>query len=424
MSSMPSPIPSRTSRTILVALLFMVMIIAAIDRGSLSVAAPVLSREFSLSPARLGLVMSAFFWSYAILQITGGWLVDRFSAVWVLAGGVALWSLATTLSGFAETVGGLFILRLLLGAGEAALYPSLSKAIASSFAPKDRGLPNALMDAGIKIGSALGLLLGGLLTARFGWRGLFFILGAASLAWLVPWLAWNRWYGLPATAATPSVASTPTPDGPGFGAILRRREFWGVSIGSCSFGYSYFFLLTWLPTYLVNERHLSLHEMAWLGSAPYWVSAAVSIVGGWISDVLIRGGGSPTRVRKSIVVGGLLLSTVAMPSAFVEDTGLSIGLLCLAYAALGVYGSNYWTISQTLAGPSAVGRWVGLQGSLAGATGIIAPLVTGLIVQATGAFHLAFVATAVIAVIGASSYLVLVGPVEPIDWKSLRENDE
>lgn len=412
--------PSSIGRRLLVGLLFLVIVIAAIDRGSLSVAAPVLSRDFSLQPARLGLLLSAFFWSYAALQIVGGWLVDRFKVMWVLAAGVALWSLATVSSGLVGTVGGLFVLRLVLGAGEATLYPALSKAIACSFAPKDRGLPNALMDAGVKIGSALGLLLGGLLTVRFGWRGLFFILGGASFLWLIPWLLWNMRYGLPTVSAQQRAGVGA--GGPGFLAILARREFWGVSLGSCSFGYSYFFLLTWLPTYLVGERHLSLHAMAFLGSAPYWVSAVVSIFGGWASDALIRRGGSPTRVRKSIVVFGLLLSTIALPSVFVESTALSIGLLCLAYVALGIFGSNYWTISQTLAGPEAVGRWVGLQNALGGATGIAAPLVTGLIVQATGSFQLAFIVAAVIAIIGAASYLLLVGAVEPLDWPLPRES--
>ncbi len=421
MSSIPSPPLGRTGRVLLVGILFLVIVIAAIDRGSLSVAAPVLSKEFALQPAQMGLLLSAFFWSYAILQITGGWLVDRFKVFWVLAGGVALWSLATLSSGFATTATGLFVLRLLLGAGEAALYPSLSKAIATTFAPEDRGLPNALMDAGVKIGSALGLLLGGLLTVQFGWRGLFFILGAASFAWLVPWVVWNKAYGLPAPAPKTKVKPD---DGPGFLDILRRREFWGASVGSCSFGYAFFFLLTWLPTYLVNERHMSLHTMAFLGSAPYWVSAIVSIFAGWGSDALIRKGGSPTTVRKSIVVVGLLMSTVAMPAAFVSSTALCIGLLCLAYVALGIFGSNYWTISQTLAGPAAVGKWVGLQNALGGATGIAAPLVTGIIVQATGSFHLAFIVAAVIAVIGAASYLFVVGPVEPLDWQRSRELNE
>lgn len=413
---------SHAGRVLLVGLLFLVIVIAAVDRGSLSVAAPVLSGEFKLQPAQVGLLLSAFFWSYALLQIAGGWLVDRLKVVWVLAGGVALWSLATFCSGFAATATSLFVLRLLLGAGEAALYPSLSKAIARTFAPADRGLPNALMDAGVKIGSALGLLLGGLLTARFGWRGLFFVLGGASFAWLLPWLIWNARFGLP--TASPEEVAAETSAGPGILDILRRREFWGASAGSCSFGYAFFFLLTWLPTYLVKERHLSLETMAFLGSAPYWVSAVVSIAAGWASDALIRRGGSQTRIRKTIVVVGLLLSTVAMPAAFVPDVGVCIGLLCLAYVALGIFGSNYWTISQTLAGPGAVGKWVGLQNALGGATGIAAPLTTGFIVQATGSFHLAFIVAAVIAVVGAASYLFVVGPVEPLDWRSSRELHE
>jgi ACS family glucarate transporter-like MFS transporter len=157
--------------------------------------------------------------------------------------------------------------------------------------------------------------------------------------------------------------------------------------------------------------------MAFLGSAPYWVSALVSVIAGWVSDALIRKGRSATLVRKSMVVVGLLLSTAVLPAAFVPDVGVAIGLICLAYVALGVFGSNYWTISQTLAGSTAVGKWVGLQSALGGATGIAAPLVTGLIVQTTGNFQLAFIVTAVVTVIGAASYLFAVGPVVPLSWR-------
>lgn len=403
----------RSGRWILVSLLFAVIVIAAVDRGSLSVAAPLLSREFQLQPAHLGLLLSAFFWTYAVFQVIGGWLVDRLPAVWVLACGVAVWSLSTLASGFAAGAGMLLVLRLMLGAGEATLYPALSKAVASTFAPAERGLPNALMDAGVKLGSALGLLAGGLLVAQYGWRMQFFVLGAVSLAWLAPWVLWARRNSLSPSRR----AEAPAEAGPGLVDILRRRDFWGASIGSCSFAYAYFFLLTWLPTYLVNERHLSLKAMAFLGSAPYWVSAAVSVVAGWASDVLIRRGASGTLVRKTAVVLGLLFSTLSMPAAFVSGAGLAIVLLCLAYVALGVFGSNYWTISQTLAGAQAVGKWVGLQNCLGGATGIAAPLATGLIVQATHSYQPAFVVAAVISVIGAASYLFLVGPVTPLTWR-------
>jgi ACS family D-galactonate transporter-like MFS transporter len=414
MPAEPRP-ASPKGRTALVALLFAVAVISYVDRGSLSIAAPILKRDLGLSPLMMGTLLSSFFWSYAVLQVVAGWLVDRFSVGMVLACGVAIWSLATLGSGLAVGMGSLILLRLALGAGEAVLFPVFSKAIAAAFPADSRGLPNAIIDAGTKIGPALGVLIGGLIVARHGWRVLFLVLGAASILWLIPWLVWTARHRL----APPTIEAV-TPDSPAAVPtlldILRTRDAWGVFIGSGCYTYAYFFLLTWLPTYLVQERHMSMSRMAVLGSLPYLASAVAALVTGFASDALIRRGASATAVRKPIVAVGLLLSTLALPSAFVADEGLSIGLLSLAYVAFGVFASNLWAISQTLAGRAAAGQWAGLQNSIGAATGIAAPLITGLIVQRTGSFQLAFGLTAVLAVVGAASYLFVVGPIGEIDW--------
>ena len=202
--------------------------------------------------------------------------------------------------------------------------------------------------------------------------------------------------------------------------ILSCRDAWGTFIGAGCYTYAYFFLLTWLPTYLVKERHLSLEMMGVLGSVPYWAAGVAAVTAGWASDRWIRRGGSPTVVRKTVVVFGLLLSIAALPSAVVADLSVSIWLLSVAYVAFGIFASNLWAISQTLAGPLATGKWAGLQNCLGAVTGIIAPLLTGYIVQSTGSFYLAFLFTACLAVIGALSYLFVVGRVAPIDWAARR----
>jgi ACS family D-galactonate transporter-like MFS transporter len=407
---MPSTV-STAGRSTLILLLFAVAIISYVDRGSLSIAAPLLARDFGLSPTQLGVLLSSFFWIYALLQISAGWLVDRGSAKFVLAGGVALWSMATLSSGLAQGIGSLIAARLVLGAGEAVMFPCFAKLCATAFAPADRGLPNAILDAGTKIGPALGVLVGGLLIAAHGWRILFFVLGGCSLLWLVPWLIWGADLRTPAWAQSNGAA-------PSLAELLRTRDVWGTLLGAGSYTYAYFFLLTWLPTYLVRERHLSLQQMAVLGSVPYWAAAVAAILAGWGSDALIRRGHSATVVRKSVIVTGLLLSVVALPSAFVADISLSIWLLSLAYVAGGIFASNLWAVSQTLAGPAAAGKWAGLQNCFGAITGILAPVITGLIVQGTGSFRLAFAVPAALAVGGAASYLFLVGPIREIDWSA------
>jgi MFS transporter, ACS family, D-galactonate transporter len=392
----------------MMALLMVSIAINYIDRGSLSIAAPVLSKELSLTPEQIGLLLSAFFWSYAGFQIVAGWLADRYSVTVVLGVGYFFWSSITLLTAFANTFAALLVLRILLGIGESLAFPAYSKIITNSFAADRRGFPNSLLDAGLKLGPALGMLLGGLLLARAGWRSLFFVLGFGGMAWLVPWFIW--------ASRNRRMVQTPSSDGPGFLKILSRRDAWGTFIGNFGCNYAYYFLMTWLPYYLVKERGVSLKQMALLASLPLWASAATSLWGGWASDRLITRGASPTVVRKAFVVTGLLASTLILPAGVVRDLSLSMALMVVAYVAFGLFSSNHLAITQTLAGPLAAGKWTGLQNGFANLGGIIAPFLTGLIVSKTGSFFLAFFSASIVAVIGAASYLFVVRQVAPLSW--------
>ena len=178
----------------LLALLFVLSFLNYIDRANLSVGATDIQRDLHISSYQLGLLLSALFWTYAVLQLANisGWVVDRFNVGWVLAGGFFLWSAATAFTGIAHTFALLFAMRLLLGIGESIAYPSYSRILATYFSENQRGLANALIDAGTKIGPAFGTLLGGFLMARYGWRAFFVVLGSSTMLWLIPWLAWTR----------------------------------------------------------------------------------------------------------------------------------------------------------------------------------------------------------------------------------------
>ena len=396
---------------IVIVLLFFAAIINYIDRGSLSVAAPQLSKQLSLTPPQVGLVLSAFFWTYTVFQLLAGWLADRFAVFWVFAIGFVIWSLATLGSGLVSGLTSLFILRLFLGAGESVAFPCYSKVIAAGFSPDNRGLPNSLLDAGTKLGPAIGTLVGAALVASYGWRIQFLALGGVSLLWLVPWLIWAP--RPKQTSEEPeSAAGSPT-----FLDILVRKDAWGTFLGNASYTYSYYFLLTWLPSYLVNERHVSLRDMGVLGSIPFFGAAVSAVTCGWISDRWIRRGGSPTRVRKTFVVSGLLLSVIMVPAALVRDIHVSVFLLSVAYVAFGMFASNHWAITQTLAGTAAAGRWTGLKNTVGNLSGIVAPIATGVIVGRTGSYFWAFLSPAIIAVLGACCYLFMVGPVAPVVWR-------
>ncbi len=393
----------------LLVLLTVSVAINYLDRGALSVAAPLVMREMNLSPTQMGLLFSAFFWSYSSFQLIAGWMVDRYPVKWVYAIGFLVWSLATAAVGLVNGLFGLFAARLVLGMGESVAYPASSKIIVRHFPEERRGLANALVDAGAKLGPGLSTLLGGLAVDAFGWRSMFLFAGLAGLLWLVPWLL-TRTSDRPESGLTESA-------GPGWREMLHCPQVWGTSVGMFSLGYVLYFLLSWLPSYLVSERGFSMGSMAVLGSIPFWVMAISSLLGGWTSDRWIRGGADPGRVRKSYAATGLLLCAAAMiPAPLVNSSGTSVALITAACMFLGLFTSNVWAITQTLAGPMASGRWTGVQNAIGNLGGVVSPLLTGWLVSETGSFSLAFSAATVVLVGGTVVYLMSLGNVRPVNW--------
>jgi ACS family D-galactonate transporter-like MFS transporter len=405
----------RTAEWRILILLVISIFINYIDRSNLSIAAPLIRHEMSLDPSQVGTLLSAFFWTYALCQLFGvaGWLVDRFDVGLVYAAGFLLWSTATAVTGMAQTFAALFILRLFLGAGESIAYPCYSKILAGNFPEHHRGIANALLDAGSKLGPALGTLLGGHLIAYAGWRPFFVVLGLGCLVWLVPWMIWRPRDTTTSIAiakeAAPSVAE-----------IVASRSAWGTFIGLFCANYFWFFLLTWLPSYLVDERHFSLEKMANIGSIAYFAIATATVIAGFVSDRSIASGASVTRVRKTMTVSGLMFSTIILPVAIVADQTTAIVLLFIACMAFGTFCSNHWAITQTLAGPRAAGRWTSLQNGVGNLAGITAPWLTGVSVKQTGSYYVAFVIAAVIVLIGAFMYAFVIGRVEQVQFSKAR----
>jgi ACS family D-galactonate transporter-like MFS transporter len=408
----PAAVETRLTRIQWVVLGLLVISIAVnyIDRGTLSVAAPFLASELHLTKTQLGSLFSTFFWTYAAFQLVAGWLVDRYDVRWILGLGFLIWSLATLFTGMVSSFGALFLLRLMLGIGESVAYPSYSRILAASFPERHRGTANALIDAGCKIGPALGVLIGGLVVGHFGWRALFVVLGMGALAWLIPWAIWGP------QPATMKLARNG--DGPGVLEILRQRDAWGTFLGLFCCNYAWYFLVFWLPSYLVMERHFTADMMAIIGSMPFWGLALSTTVSGWASDLLIARGGSTTRVRKAFAITGILLTLLILPAALVRDPMVSMALLVAASLSFGMFTSNLWAITQTLAGPEAAGKWTGWQNMFGNFAGIVGPWFTGLIVDATGQFLLAFVAVCVALVVGAAAYGLIVGELKPVRWRA------
>src|SRR6266567_8182367 len=230
--------------------------------------------------------------------------------------------------------------------------------------------------------------------------------------------------GLPGDTSPATTEDSRAPGRPDYFEMLGRREVWGTSLGMFALGYVWIFLLTWLPNYLVNERGYSMKEMAVFGSLPYWGMAAASLAGGWASDRWIARGGSATFVRKVFAGTGLILcAALLLPAGLVSDSKVAMGLLIGACVALGLFTSNVWAITQTLAGTEAAGKWTGIQNFIGNLGGVISPIIAGLIVEQTRSFFLAFAAAAVILVLGAGCYLFLVPRIQPIEWKTRRKSE-
>jgi len=381
-----------------------------VDRGNLSVTGLALSKELHLRPHQLGFLLSAFFWTYASFQLVAGWMIDRYNVIVVFAAGFAIWSTATALTGVVSGFVALFILRLLLGVSESVAYPSYSKIIAASFPERQRGMANGLIDVGCKLGPAAGMIIGGLILDRFGWRAVFLSIGLLSLPWLIPWfLAAPKLHTVTSMRAKYA--------GPGFFQILSKREAWGTLIGLFGANYAWYFMLTWLPSYLLMERHYSTRLMALIGWMQFCATASGAALGGYLSDLWIRGGGSPTLVRKSFVLTGLSGCAVfLMPAAVATNQVTAMALLILAAFIYGLFSSNLWAITQTLAGTAAAGKWTGIQNCAGNLAGIAAPVATGFIVEKTGTFYFAFVWVCINLLVSALSYLLLVRKVAPVSW--------
>ena len=394
------------------ALLAISVFINYIDRGSLSIAAAPLKDELHFSAGQLGILLSAFFWTYAGFQIVSGWMVDRFNVNWVLAGGFFIWSVATATTGLVHGFQMLLIMRLFLGIGESVAFPSYSKILAKHFPETIRGRANALIAAGIAAGPAFGIFLGAILMARYGWRPIFVGLGFLSLLWILPWTKWmplGPGLPIPGTVQAPKLTE-----------ILKQRSAWGTFGGLFSYNYLSYFLLTWLPYYLVHERNYSMEKMGKIGGSAYLILAVSALISGWVSDLWISRGGLPTRVRKTFTALGLALSSCFCIAVvmFAFDSRLAVMFLFLTCAAAGLCTSNLWAITQTLAGPLAAGKWSGLQNFVGNFAGVVSPALTGFVVERTGHFFWAFAATSVVLLGGALSWAFVVGPVEPVQWKS------
>jgi MFS family permease len=390
-------------------LLALMVFIQYVDRGNIATAAPLMKTELRLSAAQIGVLVSAFYWTYMPAQPLAGWLAHRVNAYRSLALGLAIWSAATALTGLAGSFAVLIGLRLMLGLGESVAFPCSSRLLAQHLPATRLGAANGLIGVGLALGPAFGTWAGGNLMALTGWRASFLVLGAASILWLIPWRR--------ATARLERAArETCDPPAPSFAQILRRREAWGASLGHFFGNACFYFVVSWLPLYLVQERGFSMTGMAAVGGAVYLVYAVSCMAAGTLTDRWIKAGASANRARKSVIIAACAVSGVALIAAAWGDTAVSIACLMAAAVGNGLFTPNLFAIGQTLAGPAAAGKWMGVQNGIGNIAGIVSPIVTGLVVDATGSFSAAFVIAGAASLLGILCWGVMIRKVAPLEW--------
>jgi MFS family permease len=398
--------PTSSRRVVL--LLTLVVFINYVDRGSLSTALPLIERELGLTPSQLGIVLSAFYYGYVVMMAPAGWFAERFGAPVVLTAGVITWSLATLFTGLASTFVALLVLRLLLGVGESVAFPCASKALAQTVSIDRLGSANGVLSFGYLLGPAAGTLVGGLLMDSVGWRPVFVLFGLLSLAWIIPW---RRVVISPASAPV-QISSVQ----PSLGTIARQRGLWSAGVGLFCTNYSFYFIIAWLPFYLVQARGFSINSMVWTASWAYLLTAVSALLAGWLTDRWSRTGRSVSVIHKVIMaaftVGGILCMTAM---TVLPAWGL-IAALFVYQVLAGLSSPTVLAVPQIFAGPHASGRWVGLQNAIGAAAGLVAPAATGFIVDSTGQFTFAFLVAGVANVLGFLGWVLLMPKIEPVQW--------
>jgi MFS family permease len=386
------------------------LMINYVDRGTISTAAPLIKREFGLDQVQMGLLLSAFFTTYVLSQPLMGILVDRLGAARVLAGGFTLWSVGTFLTGLSAGITALVALRLVMGAGESVCYPSGFALISQRVEYRQRARATAVMQLGSVIGPALGTFVGGFIMIRYGWRTMFMALGLASLLWLIPWVAQLR-VPVPASRAAGGAA------GPRWIDIVRQRALWGTVLGNFCSNYAFYFVFTWVPLYLIEERGLSLDSMKNVQSLIFVMDSISILATGWLIDWWIRRGATASRAYKT----ALALSAAGVGACLLclSGAGATAGAALLLATGLadGLNSPSVGALTQRFAGPLATGRWMGTQNAVSNTAGILAPSVTGYLVKHNGGHYtVALWVTGGIALLGLLAWFVVVPPVEPVDW--------
>lgn len=408
------------------ALMWLAIAINYIDRTVLSAAAPHLIEELHLTPEMMGFIMAAFFWSYSLLQIPAGWFADRFGQKKGLGLAVAWWSIATSAMGLATGFKSLLGLRIALGIGEAAAYPSNAGIAAKWFPDRERATISGLFDSASKFGGAVAMPLIVWMIYMVDWRWTFAIIGSVGILWVIAWYfiyAENPEDHKKINKEEIDYIRDGQVQKHGTGTelpmkwyqLLRYRNIWAMCLGFFTINYTSYFFITWLPTYLVQEKGMDFIKMGIVAALPLLSGMIIEIFAGWASDKIAHKKIlSLTATRKLFLTIGLLMALCIGFAPFTDSVVLTVILLCVAKSGTTVAASQVWALPGDVAPKNMVSVVAGLQNTVSNMGGAVGPIITGAIVAATGSFTYALVFSAALVLLGIINYLFLMGKVEPL----------
>lgn len=420
----------RKMRWVVIFLAFLAIAINYIDRANLAVAAPQIEKALNIGPAEMGFILSGFFWSYALMQMPFGWFVDRVGARIALPLAVGWWSVFTALTSAATSVVGMFGCRLMLGVGEAGAYPSCAKLVSQWFTKSQRAFATSIFDSGSRVGSALSIPVVAFIISSFGWEASFVITGVIGFVWILGWFLIYRNKSKGDLTGETDVA--PVPVAPkhkvSWASLFKYRTLWGMMLGFFCLNFVIYFFITWFPSYLVQAHGFSLKSLGTLGTIPALMSIPGGWLGGFVSDSLFKRGWSLTAARKTCMVGGMLMSSVITLCAFVTNIYLMLAFFGIAYASLAFAAASIWSLPSDVAPtPDHVASIGGIQNFASNLAGIVITTFTGVMLSITkGSFVIPLCVAGGFCFLGAFSYLVIVGKIEPLnraDEEQTRRDD-
>lgn len=408
------------------ALMWGAIAINFIDRTMLAIATPYIMNDLSITTEEMGMVMSAFFLCYALLQIPAGVISEKYGQRKALGWSVLWWSVATALTGIATGFKSILAMRMILGIGEAGAYPSNAAITRKWFPKSERATVGGIFDSGQKFGGAFGIPILTWLMLQVGWRGTFVILGALGVIWAIVWFiffkdnpAKNKYVNtaeLEYIKAGQDTDETSHKNMPcKWYELLKFKNMQAMCIGFFATNYASYFFITWLPMYLMKDRGLSFSQMGFAASLPLLIGAIVEVLAGWSSDKLISSGKvSLTKTRKIFLCGGLILASTIGFAAITQSLYTTLFLLCCAKAGTVIAASQTWAIPSEIAPRNMTGIVAGIQNCVANFGGVVGPVVTGFIVAATGHFVFAMLFTAALLLVAVLNYIFYLGRIEPM----------